>query len=210
MHQGLPARGPFALSVCCTLQKSLIDAGIPVKEKTKHVGSWRLASQSIGERSFCEERQRSHSAGHANHFRDEDMEINGSVLPGYGDMHPSKGKRPNKSEVGVLPANRLAGDPFVKSDKEATLLGMPIISGRQTWKLMDQFVLDTEICFEVSEAFSVNLNLAHFKMHSSFRRIYIYIQRERGGCDGYWLFPEGFRDGEGEKSFGFEEINLGH
>ncbi|GIY18040.1 hypothetical protein CEXT_61971 [Caerostris extrusa] len=34
---------------------------------------------------FCKERQRSHSAGHANHFRDEDMEINGSVRPGYGD-----------------------------------------------------------------------------------------------------------------------------
>ncbi|GIX77901.1 hypothetical protein CDAR_373281 [Caerostris darwini] len=112
---------------------------IPVKGKTKQVGSWRLASQSIGGRSFCEERQRSHSAGHANHFGDGDMEINGSVRP------------------------------------------------------------CPEMCFEVSEAFSVNLNLAtHFKMHSDFRRIYIF--RERGVVDGYWLFPEGFCDGVGEKS----------
>ncbi|GIY70909.1 hypothetical protein CDAR_306131 [Caerostris darwini] len=120
------------------------------KGKSKQVESWRLASQSIGERSFCEERQRSHSAGHANHFGDEGLEINGSVRPG------------------------------------------------------------PEMCFEVSEAFSVNLNLAtHFKMHSSFRRIYIFRERERerrgggGAVDGYWLFPEGFRDGVGDKVIWF-------
>ncbi|GIY18041.1 hypothetical protein CEXT_61981 [Caerostris extrusa] len=81
--------------------KYMSSAGIPVKEKTKQVGSWRLASQSIGKTSFCEERQRSHSAG------------------------------------------------------------MPIIPGMKTWKLMDQYFLDPEMCFEVSEAFSVNLNLAN-------------------------------------------------
>ncbi|GIX77919.1 hypothetical protein CDAR_373371 [Caerostris darwini] len=136
-----------------TVTSNTTSISIPVKGKTKQVGSWRLASQSIGERSFCEERQRSHSAGHANHFGDEDMEINGSVRPG------------------------------------------------------------PEMCFDVSEVFSVNLNLAtHFKMHSSFRRIYIFSEREGRGrvVEGYWLFPEGFRDGVGKKSFDFEEINLGH
>ncbi|GIX77895.1 hypothetical protein CDAR_373261 [Caerostris darwini] len=126
-------------------------AGIPV---TKQVGSWRLASQSIGERSFCEERQRSHSAGHANHFGDEDMEINGSVRPG------------------------------------------------------------PEMCFEVSEAFlqcepELGDDGRHFTMHSSFRRKYIFRERE-GVLKDIGSFQKDFGMEWGRKSFGFEEIDLGH
>ncbi|GIY18043.1 hypothetical protein CEXT_62001 [Caerostris extrusa] len=75
---------PRAICLGCLLHTLKISYRCRDPSKGKDQTSRKLAScQPIDWREIlCEERQRSHSAVHANHFGDEDMEINGSVRPG--------------------------------------------------------------------------------------------------------------------------------